>query len=29
LSKNGFSVTCNADDARDYVRDHMFGLKCK
>jgi FkbM family methyltransferase len=29
LSKNGFSITCNQDDPRDYVRDHVFGLRCE
>jgi FkbM family methyltransferase len=28
LSKNGFSVTSNPHDPREYVRDHVFGLRC-
>jgi FkbM family methyltransferase len=27
LEKNGFSVRTRQDDARDYVRDHVFGVR--
>ena len=28
LVKRGFTVTSRPDDPRDYVRDHVFGLRC-
>lgn len=29
LLRNGFALVSRADDPRDYVRDHVFGLRCE
>ena len=28
LVKHGFTIASSSDDPRDYVRDHVFGLRC-